>query len=533
LLRQAARQMGISASEEEVRAEISRIPAFRENGIFNFNLYQSVLQHNRTAPEIFEAGLAEEITLNKLRDLIMSSSQVTPAETEQFLDWWLSKTEGVYLIFAAEQYLDKAELSPEDKETFYRDNMNAYMKPAQMNFSYLRFTPRHFASAASVSDDEILTRYEMDLSSFVRPEGVKASYIVFLVPPNAEPENRARILAQAREVEELAQKENSDFTALASRYGQDPAGRDGQEGWFYRGQLTEELEKQLFATPAGQTVVLEAPSNIMLVKVLEHQAQRIAPLEEVREQIKEQLLQSWMRQEAEKTADQALRELHQGRTLAETAQAHGLNVEGPVTITPDSDLPGLPPAAEIWETLQGLSPAQPGLPLPCDGDMILPVLNQYEPPVQLSLEQAEQQVTEAARRQKAGRMAWEAALETIAQLKAQENPAQSLLTMPGARRTGLVAGNEEISGLEGSDELHAALLETAPQKPLIENPVPVLDGLAVAALLERAEAAAEDKQSQGEALRDRLQFEKNMTALAAFIADLRAQAEIESAGHGF
>jgi peptidyl-prolyl cis-trans isomerase D len=527
LLRQTARQMGISAGEEEVRAEIMRIPAFQENGVFDFNHYQRVLQNNRTAPEIFEAGLAEEITLNKLRDLIVSGSQVTPGEAEQFTEEWLSKAEGVYLLFTAEQYLDKVELSPADKEAFYRENMSSYIKPAQMNFSYLRFTPRHFAAAAAISDDEILARYEMDLNSFVRPEGVKASYIIFLVPPNAGPENRDQILAQAREAQKLAQ-EGSDFKALASRYGQDPAGRDGQEGWFYRGQLTEELERQLFAASAGETILLETPGNIMLVKVWERQAQRIAPLDEVKEQIREQLLQGRLQQEAEKAAHQALRELHQGKSLAETAQAYGLSVEGPVTITPDSDPPDLPPAADMWEVLQGLSPDQPGLPLPYDRDMILPVLNQYDPPAQLSLEQVEQQVTEQARNRKAGQMAREAALKTIAQLKEQADPAQSLLAMPGARRTGLVARNEEIPGLAGSDELHAALLRATAQKPLIETPLPVLDGLVAAALLERAAPAAEDKQSQGEALRQQLQFEKNITALALFMADLHAQAKIEA-----
>ncbi|MDR1396829.1 MAG: SurA N-terminal domain-containing protein [Desulfarculales bacterium] len=527
LLRQTARQMGIGAGEEEVRAEIMRIPAFLENGVFDFNRYRSVLQNNRTAPEIFEAGLAEEIALNKLRDLIISASQVTPGEAEQFMDWWLSKTEGVYLLFQAEQYLDRVELSQADKEIHYREYMSSYTQPAQMNFSYLRFTPQHFASAAAVSDDEILARYELDLSRFVRPEGDRVSYITFLIPPNAGPENRNQIMAQAQEAQKLAQTQGSDFTALAGRYGQDPAGRDGQEGWFYRGQLAEELERQLFAAPVGETIILEAPNKLMVVKIWEHKDQHIAPLEEVEGQIKESLLQSRMQQEAEKAADLALQELHRGKTLASVAQAYGLTVEGPVTVTPDDDLPGLPPAADIWEVLQGLSPDQPGLPLPYDGDMILPVLNQYDPPAQLSLEQVEQQVTEEARNLKAGQLAREAALSAIAGLKEQAEPAQSLLAMPGARRTGLAAGNEEIPDLAGSDELHAALLKATAQKPLIETPLPVLDGLAVAALLQRTDPTAEDKDNQREMIRERLQLEKNMTAVALFMADLHAQAEIE------
>jgi len=66
----AAKETGISVSDQELQDAISHEPAFMNNGAFDRNLYLNRLRLNRLTPEEFENGTREELTATKMRRLI-------------------------------------------------------------------------------------------------------------------------------------------------------------------------------------------------------------------------------------------------------------------------------------------------------------------------------------------------------------------------------------------------------------------------------------------------------------------------------
>ena len=85
LLLKAARGLDVSASPEEVAAQITSAEAFQENGLFLPQRYQMFLDVNRMTPEIYEASLAKDITINKVTDLIKVSAVITRQEVDDNL----------------------------------------------------------------------------------------------------------------------------------------------------------------------------------------------------------------------------------------------------------------------------------------------------------------------------------------------------------------------------------------------------------------------------------------------------------------
>jgi hypothetical protein len=77
----AAKETGITVSDQELQDKISHEPAFMNNGAFDRNLYINRLRLNRLTPEEFENETRQELTATKMRRLIELSVDLTDIDT--------------------------------------------------------------------------------------------------------------------------------------------------------------------------------------------------------------------------------------------------------------------------------------------------------------------------------------------------------------------------------------------------------------------------------------------------------------------
>ena len=73
----AAKQTGISISDEELQDSIIHDPAFLKNGAFDNEVYLNRLRLSRMTPEYYESTKRQELTFNKIRRFIELSVDVT------------------------------------------------------------------------------------------------------------------------------------------------------------------------------------------------------------------------------------------------------------------------------------------------------------------------------------------------------------------------------------------------------------------------------------------------------------------------
>jgi peptidyl-prolyl cis-trans isomerase D len=76
----AARNMGLTVSDGDLRDAIMQIPDFQKNGVFDPDLYQRLLAANHLTPSLFEAIEAQELLGNRARMIISEAVTLTPAE---------------------------------------------------------------------------------------------------------------------------------------------------------------------------------------------------------------------------------------------------------------------------------------------------------------------------------------------------------------------------------------------------------------------------------------------------------------------
>jgi SurA-like protein len=76
----AAKNMGLTVTDEDLRDVIMQIPEFQRNGTFDPELYQRLLAANHLTPAIFETMEAKELLSNRARMMISDAVTLTPNE---------------------------------------------------------------------------------------------------------------------------------------------------------------------------------------------------------------------------------------------------------------------------------------------------------------------------------------------------------------------------------------------------------------------------------------------------------------------
>ncbi len=74
LLLIAARENGITVSDNELREAITNEPAFMKNGAFDSETYQNVLRFSRLTPAAYETNKREELMIRKMSRLIETAA---------------------------------------------------------------------------------------------------------------------------------------------------------------------------------------------------------------------------------------------------------------------------------------------------------------------------------------------------------------------------------------------------------------------------------------------------------------------------
>jgi peptidyl-prolyl cis-trans isomerase D len=76
----AAKNMGLTVADEDLRDVIMRIPEFQKSGTFDPEQYKRLLAANHLTPAVFEAMEAKELLSNRARMMVSDAVTLTPTE---------------------------------------------------------------------------------------------------------------------------------------------------------------------------------------------------------------------------------------------------------------------------------------------------------------------------------------------------------------------------------------------------------------------------------------------------------------------
>ncbi|MGB2628905.1 MAG: peptidylprolyl isomerase [Candidatus Acidiferrum sp.] len=148
---------------------------------------------------------------------------------------------------------------------------------------------REVGSHITITAEDCKKYYEQHKSDFVRPEQVALAAIE-LKTEGKTPAEVADIKKKADEIEKKLQ-DGEEFAELAKRRSDGAtAQQGGYLGTYKRGELSKELEDQVFVMKKKQiTPVIETKQGFLILQVLEHYTEGEQPYEVVQSEIQDKL----------------------------------------------------------------------------------------------------------------------------------------------------------------------------------------------------------------------------------------------------
>lgn len=291
LLLQEASKRSLLVGDDVIRSTIASIDAFKVDGKFSVERYETALRGQGMTSAGFEAQLRQDLTLQQLAGAIGRSGVTAQAVAERVLALQTQKREVAEFRFSADNYLDKIKLADGEVRKFYDENSKQFAVPEQAKAEYVVLSMETIGAQLAVSDAEIKSWYDEHKDKFLQPEERRASHILI----GSEKIGKDKARAKAEEVLKEVQKTPAAFADLAKKNSDDPgsAAKGGDLGFFGRGMMVKPFEDVAFKQKEGEiSGIVESDFGFHIIKLTGIHAGKERPLAEVRGEIEAELKKS-------------------------------------------------------------------------------------------------------------------------------------------------------------------------------------------------------------------------------------------------
>ncbi len=523
LLTQLSKEMGIEATDDEIRKKIMSYPVFQKEGQFvGFAQYQKILDWNRISLSEFEKSLRQEIIIEKVVEVLTAGVTVTDEELWENYKKNNDTARMEYVTLGLDSIELEKEPDPEKLLEYFEKNKDTYKIPEKREADYYFIKTDDLKDKIELTDSDIENYYDDNTARFQEPEKTRVSriYLPF------EEQEREFILNEARDL--LDQIQNGrDFGELAFGYSKDDKAQEsGDWGLYEWKSLSQPEQNEIDRLSQGEVSdVLEIADGAVILKVAEKEPASTQPLESVRERIVNILKDEKARQMAEEEISRLERAAKKEKSLDVAAQTLGLSVRNSGLLKKNDPLEEIDPSGSISMTLFNIEEKEISTPIYTYQGVGLAQLMRVEPPRPAEFEEVKQEVTEDFTDLEKKELAVERIKKVKQELNRKgledlaEDYSLDYKTVEEHKRDqyiGVIGENREI------DELAFSLpLEEA------SEPVEFESGYALVRVLDRKEVTREDFEKVKETEKENFLESKKNKFFSSYLAKLQEDKEVK------
>ncbi|CAG0908180.1 unnamed protein product [Cyprideis torosa] len=414
LLRQYADEGGFRISEPQVVAEIQAQPVFQDNGAFNADKFDQLLQAQRRDKKEYVQNVKLAMQIGQLQSALDSSAFMTQQDYAEYYKL-KNQTRAVEFIKITQSgFIDQAKVTDEDIEAYYNENSSSFLSDEQVKLNYLVLDLKALESQVKVDDELLQSLYDQEKDRFRTPSSRHAQHILIALEKGEE--------AAQQVAERLAAGE--DFATVAAEVSADKlsAEKGGDIGFIYPGDMDPEFEKALFTLEAGEiSSPVKTALGFHLIKYTDETPSEQKTFAEAKGDIEKEYRQ----READRTV------------VEKSEQLLTLSYENHSTLEPAADALGLKIQTSEWISRQGVDGLwrEPKLLTAAfsdevlqqkrnsdvmetgDGKQVVLRVTDHKPAATRPLQDVKDQVAEILKKQQANKMAQETGAKALAALE--------------------------------------------------------------------------------------------------------------------
>ncbi|TSE22979.1 SurA N-terminal domain-containing protein [Tepidimonas aquatica] len=334
VLTRAAADMRLLVSDRRLAAELLRDPTIaslrKPDGTLDTQRYQDLLRSQGMTAEQYEALVRAALQRQRLGEMVAASAWLPKASVELATAAWFERREVAVAAFRPSDHVAAVRVSDDDVRAYFEQHADDFRSPEQAVVEYLVLDRDALARTLQPSEDELRRYYETNVAAAAQREQRRAAHILLTLAPDAKPEDKARVRAEAERLLAEVRANPERFAELARQHSQDPgsAAEGGDLGWFGRGAMVKPFEDAVFALAKGQVSdIVETEFGLHIIRLLDVRQQPVEPYETMRAALADQ----WRQQQAARQFAEAAERFgnlvyEQADSLQPAAQALGLTV---------------------------------------------------------------------------------------------------------------------------------------------------------------------------------------------------------------
>lgn len=327
VLEQYVRDRGYGLSDKGLLAAIQNEPTFQVDGRFDREAYRRYLRATGYNEAGFEAQQRVDTMVEQMRAGVYATMPVTRADLALLVRIERETRDIAFLTVPAAQFRDADAVTEDAIQAYFNEHQDEFVSPERVKVAYIDLNLDAVKGQIEIDDEAIARRYEERESEFTSPESRQMSHILLAV---GEGEDEDAVRQEAKALRERAVA-GEDFADLARQYSDDPGSgqRGGDLGAVSRGMMVEPFEKAAFALNEGDiSEPVKTRFGWHIIKVTSIDGGETKPLEEVRAEIRQDLVEEQAQNQLFEVANEVANlSFEQPDSLEPAAEAVGVSVQ--------------------------------------------------------------------------------------------------------------------------------------------------------------------------------------------------------------
>lgn len=274
LLNQYSNQLGLTASDNQVKQDIYNMPIFQTDGHFDSKKYRTILsQHNVNADD-----LAQEIRQNlinrQLSKMYITDEFVLPEEVKSYAQLLLQKREVKTATLSLANYQSKQTVTDKELQDYYNAHQNSFISPEQVQVSYIKLDAASQRENVAVKDEELKNYYEQNIANFTQP--AQKHYSMIQLPTEKAADSVVKLLAGGADFKQLVAEKSTDKFSAANH---------GALGWMEATSTPSEIIAANLTKKGQISAVIKSASNYIIFRLDDIKPEVVKPFQSVKTEI--------------------------------------------------------------------------------------------------------------------------------------------------------------------------------------------------------------------------------------------------------
>jgi len=283
LLDQAAQELGLRVSDQQIKSAIVNMQEFQVEGKFDNDRYLAILRQAGFQTNNFRDYMRVDMVRRQLSQSLMGTEFALTSEAKTAHLMQQQTRDIRYVNVPAAKFIDQINVSDDEVSAYYQSNISQFDTKQKVSLSYVELELEDLLPSIEVTEEELAEYYQQNLVDYRTNEERQAAHILF-----ESAEQDETIAAKAEDV--LAKiQDGEDFAELAKTYSSDTfsAENGGDLGWFGKGIMDPAFEDAAFslANKGDVSAVIKSEFGYHIIKLTDIKPEQVTAFENVKEEV--------------------------------------------------------------------------------------------------------------------------------------------------------------------------------------------------------------------------------------------------------